>query len=40
MSATPSASPDLAAADALVYATQDLGLPSVLIRWFRPADTG
>jgi hypothetical protein len=30
----------LAAADALAYATQDLGLPSVLIRWFRPADPG
>jgi hypothetical protein len=30
----------LAAADALAYATQDLGLPSVLIRWFRPAQPG
>jgi hypothetical protein len=30
----------LAAADALAYATQDLRLPSVLIRWFRPAEPG
>ena len=30
----------LAAADALAYATKDLGLPSVLIRWFRPAEAG
>jgi hypothetical protein len=30
----------LAAADALAYATKDLGLPSVLIRWFRPARPG
>ena len=30
----------LAAADALAYATKDLGLPSVLIRWFRPAKPG
>jgi hypothetical protein len=30
----------LAATDALAYATKDLGLPSVLIRWFRPARPG
>jgi hypothetical protein len=30
----------IAAADALAYATKDLGLPSVLIRWFRPAKAG
>ena len=30
----------LAADDALGYATKDLSLPSVLIRWFRPAKPG
>ena len=30
----------LAAAHALAYATKDLDLPSVLIRWFRPARPG
>jgi len=30
----------LAAARALAYATKDLGLPSVQIRWFRPAEPG
>jgi hypothetical protein len=30
----------LAAAHALAYATKDLDLPSVLIRWFRPAEPG
>lgn len=30
----------LAAAHALAYATKDLGLPSVLIRWYRPAQPG
>ena len=30
----------LAASHALAYATKDLGLPSVLIRWFRPAQPG
>ena len=30
----------LAAAHALAYAAKDLGLPSVLIRWFRPAEPG
>jgi len=30
----------LAAADALAYATKDLGLPDVVIRWFRPAKPG
>ena len=30
----------LAATRALAYATKDLGLPSVLIRWFRPAQPG
>ena len=30
----------LAAAYSLAYATKDLGLPSVLIRWYRPAQPG
>jgi hypothetical protein len=30
----------LAAAEALAYATKDLALPNVLIRWFRPAKPG
>jgi len=30
----------LAAERALAYATKDLGLPSVRIRWFRPAESG
>jgi hypothetical protein len=30
----------LAAAHALAYVTRDLGLPSVQIRWFRPARPG
>ena len=39
-SATVPLASRLAAADALAYATKDLGLPSVLIRWFRPANDG
>jgi hypothetical protein len=39
-SATVPLASRLAAGNALAYATKDLGLPSVLIRWFRPAEAG